>query len=318
MTKKILVVDDHPETLRLISFILERADYQVTTARSGLAGIEAAREVVPDLVLLDIMMPGMDGVEVCKQLREDSNPDVANMTIVMFSARSMMTDRDEAFAAEADGYIVKPTRPKELVGLVKNYIDNPRQQSGETADAPTSHAVIVCRAGENRGVAAIVTRLAKLMAEQDKTAICVDAIGDIDPKLLQPAPLFNVPNLDEAHRCVEEHANKKMVVNVDGTAAQLVPLLSHASALVVCISEHVESISAAKTMITAAKPHLNTDVSIEVVQISSTDAHTIPAESVNLLLGHQLAAAITHEQGLINLSSQQAVTAWANDVLGNA
>lgn len=129
MSYKILVIDDHSETLRLITLVLERHGFIVSTATNGQAGIQRALTILPDLILLDIMMPMMSGIDVCRALRAEKRLD--NIPIVMFSARSQIEDKNDAYAAGADEYIVKPTRPQELIERVQAIIDKqhkpPRQ-----------------------------------------------------------------------------------------------------------------------------------------------------------------------------------------------
>lgn len=112
MPEKILLVDDHEETIRVVKFILEQQGYEVATADSGETGLAMANEEKPDLILLDVMMPGLNGVEVCRQLRADSNFD--DVPIVMFTAKDQVDDKWAGFEAGADDYLIKPTAPEEL------------------------------------------------------------------------------------------------------------------------------------------------------------------------------------------------------------
>lgn len=112
MSDKILVIDDHEETIRVVKFILEQRGYEVISAISGTTGLALAREDKPDLILLDVMMPGLNGVEVCRQLRADMNFD--DVPIVMFTAKDRVDDKWAGFEAGADDYLTKPTEPEEL------------------------------------------------------------------------------------------------------------------------------------------------------------------------------------------------------------
>lgn len=112
MPDKILVIDDHEETVRVVKFILEQRGYEVLSAGSGSAGLSIAETDKPDLILLDIMMPGMNGVEVCRQLRNDIKFD--DVPIIMFTAKDEVDDKWAGFEAGADDYLVKPTDPEEL------------------------------------------------------------------------------------------------------------------------------------------------------------------------------------------------------------
>lgn len=117
MPGKILVIDDHEETIRVVKFILEQRGYTITSASSGSAGLSLAEMDKPDLILLDVMMPGMNGVEVCRRLRADTNFD--DVPIIMFTAKDQVGDKWAGFEAGADDYLTKPTDPDELDRRIK-------------------------------------------------------------------------------------------------------------------------------------------------------------------------------------------------------
>ncbi len=107
MSKKILIVDDHPETTRLLEVVLRSDDRQLFVAESGEQALEIARRAHPDLILLDIMMPGgIDGYEVARRLKED--PETSGGKIIVMTAKVRNVDRMDAFASGADDYISKP------------------------------------------------------------------------------------------------------------------------------------------------------------------------------------------------------------------
>jgi DNA-binding response OmpR family regulator len=110
---KILLIDDDHDTLKLIGLILERRGYRVSTADHGQLALEQAASEPADLILLDIMMPGIDGLEVTRRLRRQ--PGTARTPIILFSARSREADRLAGFEAGADDYLTKPIQPNELV-----------------------------------------------------------------------------------------------------------------------------------------------------------------------------------------------------------
>ncbi len=117
MAEKILIIDDDLDTLRLVGLMLQKQGYSIMAASSGAQGLEMAFESPPDLVLLDVMMPGMDGYEVARQLR--ANGLTVNIPILMFTAKSQLDDKVSGFEAGADDYLTKPTHPSELQAHVK-------------------------------------------------------------------------------------------------------------------------------------------------------------------------------------------------------
>ncbi len=114
---KILVVDDEPNIAELIRFILEKENYTVVSALDGLAGLAVARENRPNLIILDVMLPGKDGFEVCRTLK--ANPGTAMIPIVMLSARSELIDKILGLEIGADDYVTKPFSPRELLARIK-------------------------------------------------------------------------------------------------------------------------------------------------------------------------------------------------------
>lgn len=114
---KILVVDDETSILELIKYNLEKENHRVITALDGEAGLRLAQQEIPDLILLDVMLPKLDGLEVCRGLRSQSP--TARIPILMVSARSETVDHVVGLEMGADDYITKPFSPRELVARVK-------------------------------------------------------------------------------------------------------------------------------------------------------------------------------------------------------
>lgn len=115
---RVLAVDDDPVIRRLLELNLELEGHEVTTAVDGQDGLDAIREQRPDVVLLDVMMPRMDGITVCAEVRADEDPDVAATPIVILSAKAQQADLDAGLAAGADAYVTKPFDPVELLELL--------------------------------------------------------------------------------------------------------------------------------------------------------------------------------------------------------
>jgi DNA-binding response OmpR family regulator len=120
MAKKILVVDDEIESLKLIGLMLQRRGYEIVAARSGAQALERAMTGRPDLAILDVMMPDMDGYEVCRRLRAD--PATAGMAIIMFTSKTLVDDKVAGFQAGADDYLTKPVHPEELASRIETVL----------------------------------------------------------------------------------------------------------------------------------------------------------------------------------------------------
>lgn len=117
MGRKILVVDDEAVLVETIAYNLEQAGYQVTTAADGASALQAAHRETPDLIILDIMLPEMDGLEVCRQLRRESN--TSTTPIMMLTARSDEIDKVVGLEVGADDYVTKPFGRRELLARVR-------------------------------------------------------------------------------------------------------------------------------------------------------------------------------------------------------
>ncbi|MGA0246525.1 MAG: response regulator transcription factor [Schleiferiaceae bacterium] len=114
---KILLVDDEPDILEIVEYNLKNEGYKVYTASSGIEGVSLAKEVKPDLILLDVMMPEMDGIEACDQIRKI--PNLEHTIIAFLTARGEDYSQVAGFEAGADDYITKPVKPKVLISRLK-------------------------------------------------------------------------------------------------------------------------------------------------------------------------------------------------------
>jgi DNA-binding response OmpR family regulator len=120
MGGKILVVDDEPDVQNLAKMILERAGYQIVTASNGVEGEEKAELEKPDLIILDVVMPGKNGFEVCQALK--GRPETENIPIIIFSASGSRSRRDAALEAGADDFLQKPFTIKGLTDIVRKHL----------------------------------------------------------------------------------------------------------------------------------------------------------------------------------------------------
>jgi len=162
MAEKILIVDDDLETLRLVGLMLQRQGYEISAASNGEQGLAKAWEEKPDLILLDIMMPGMDGYEVTRKLR--GNPATLSIPILMFTAKTQLDDKVVGFDVGADDYLTKPTHPSELQAHVRSLLARAAlQRDNEPGGAPDErHAYVigVLSARGGLGVSSIAANLA--------------------------------------------------------------------------------------------------------------------------------------------------------------
>jgi DNA-binding response OmpR family regulator len=130
MTARVLVVEDEPDIQTLVRYHLEREGFRVSGARSGPEALRLVRAAPPDLLVLDLMLPGLDGLEVCRRLRQD--PATAGVPIVMLTARGEEVDRVLGLELGADDYLVKPFSPKELVARVRAVLRRTRPEGPGT------------------------------------------------------------------------------------------------------------------------------------------------------------------------------------------
>jgi CheY-like chemotaxis protein/MinD-like ATPase involved in chromosome partitioning or flagellar assembly len=162
MAEKILIIDDDVDTLRLVGLMLQRQGYQIVAASNGSQGLTKAIEEIPDLILLDVMMPDMDGYEVSRRLR--NNPATVSIPILMFTAKTQLDDKVAGFEVGADDYLTKPTHPTELQAHVKALLA--RASSKRESDVATalheSHGRVigVLSARGGLGVSSVASNIA--------------------------------------------------------------------------------------------------------------------------------------------------------------
>jgi len=124
MAARILIAEDEPNIVTSLQFLLQKNEYEVRVARDGEEALQLVESFMPDLVLLDVMMPVRNGFDVCGKIRE--NPALRRIRIVMLTARSRDAERDEGLALGADAYITKPFSTKELVAKVRQLLPQAR------------------------------------------------------------------------------------------------------------------------------------------------------------------------------------------------
>jgi DNA-binding response OmpR family regulator len=120
--KKILLVEDDPDILRTVTVFLEREGFEILTSLNGIDGLHKARTEKPDLIILDIMLPGLDGYKICRMLKFDVN--YKRIPIVVFTARAQKSDEALGKEVGADAYITKPFEPQALIEKIKGLLGN--------------------------------------------------------------------------------------------------------------------------------------------------------------------------------------------------
>jgi CheY-like chemotaxis protein/MinD-like ATPase involved in chromosome partitioning or flagellar assembly len=173
MAEKILIIDDDVDTLRLVGLMLQRQGYEISAASNGTQGLAKALEERPDLILLDVMMPDMDGYEVARRLRK--NPVTQTVPILMFTAKTQLDDKVAGFEVGADDYLTKPTHPTELQAHVRALLARTGQKE-PTEMATAIHerhgfviGVIAARGG--LGVSSVASNLAAALFTRTRTDV---------------------------------------------------------------------------------------------------------------------------------------------------
>lgn len=175
MAEKILIVDDDVDTLRLVGLMLQRQGYQVVAASNGSQGLNKAFEERPNLILLDVMMPDMDGYEVTRRLRK--NPATASIPILMFTAKTQLDDKVAGFEVGADDYLTKPTHPTELQSHVKALLARTSSKAPEDMETVSreqpGYVIGVMSVRGGLGVSTVAVNLAAGLLARTKLDVIV-------------------------------------------------------------------------------------------------------------------------------------------------
>jgi CheY-like chemotaxis protein/MinD-like ATPase involved in chromosome partitioning or flagellar assembly len=167
MAEKILIVDDDVDSLKLIGMMLQRQGYEIVAASNGQQALARAHADEPDLIILDVMMPDMDGYEVCRRLRHDSTTQA--IPIIMFTAKTLVDDKVAGFEAGADDYLTKPTHPAELASRVKAVLARSAAQHRPSGDQALTLGFLGAKGGV--GITTLAVNVAAALARSDPTII---------------------------------------------------------------------------------------------------------------------------------------------------
>lgn len=169
MVEKILIVDDDVQTLRLVGLMLERQGYKIIAANNGIQALHSARTEHPDAILLDIMMPDLDGFEVTRRLRK--LPETGTIPIIMFTAKGQIEDKVTGYQAGADDYLSKPIHPAELSAHLRALLSRRKAPSGPLPERGYVIGVVAPKGG--MGVSTLVLNLALMYHKHNKGEVTV-------------------------------------------------------------------------------------------------------------------------------------------------
>lgn len=170
MSEKILIVDDDIESLKLIGLMLQRHGFTVFAANSGIQALAKIKAEPPDLVILDVMMPDMNGYEVCKRIR--AMPELRQIPILMFTAKTLIDDKVAGFEAGADDYLTKPTHPAELTARIRTMLARTTPQAPKPALGGRSIGILGSKGGI--GTTTLALSLAAAALRTEKRPIVAD------------------------------------------------------------------------------------------------------------------------------------------------
>ncbi len=171
MAEKILIVDDDPDTVKFISTFLKRQGYEPLESYEGLGALKIAHEQLPDLIVLDIMMPGLDGFEVARSLRR--HPETALIPILMFTAKTQTEDKLAGYEAGVDIYLTKPIHPVELQANIKALLTQRKARAQSLAEKGYVVGVVAAKGG--LGVSSVALNLAVACRQkEDKKVIAAE------------------------------------------------------------------------------------------------------------------------------------------------
>ncbi len=194
MAEKILIIDDDVDTLKLVGMMLQKQGYKIIASSNGEQGLKQAEAENPDLILLDVMLPEMDGYEVAKRLR--ANEMTANTPILMFTAKTQLDDKVTGFEAGADDYLTKPTHPTELNAHVKALLARSSKDKISTSELPAERPSTIIGIISPRGGQGVTTVAVNL-----GDALRLSTKRDVIVAELRPGMGTLGPDLGEANPC---------------------------------------------------------------------------------------------------------------------
>jgi pilus assembly protein CpaE len=165
VAERILIADDDRDSLKLIGLMLQRRGYEISVAQNGAQALAKAESEKPDLIILDVMMPDIDGYEVCRRLRTD--PGTAQVPIIMFTAKTQVTDKVAGFQAGADDYLTKPIHPAELASRVEAMLLRSARVRAEAVQTTPAHVIGFLGSKGGVGTTTVALNVAVALAQPE-------------------------------------------------------------------------------------------------------------------------------------------------------
>lgn len=290
MPDKILIVDDDPLAVKLMRLALTAEGFEVTTALDAREGLLAVQAEQPDLILLDIMMPGVDGLEMCRQLR--SRPQTANIPIIFLTAKIQLDDKIAGLQAGADDYITKPADPREVVARVKAVLARIRRVPA------TKQGWVISLIGAKGGVGTttVAVNLGIALVRRKVPTILIDLhhhSGTVAWQLKLPdRPSLTELLAMEAYQIDSHQLSKKLFMHASGLAVLPSPPIgagvieippAHASAI-------VRSARPLAEVILLDLPHILSPGTKEVLALSDLALLVLAPQPTDVACAEQLKA----------------------------
>jgi pilus assembly protein CpaE len=294
---RILVIDDDSHALRLIEFALTKAGHEVVTTRKGEEGLQKAFQQPPDLAIIDLMMPHMDGYEVCRRLRQ--NERTADTPIMVFTARIQEIDRQTAMEAGANEFLTKTATPDELASKVESLLAS--EVSAPRAEARPGQVIAFFSLRGGVGVSSIAINLAVALAQQPNQKVALLDLCFLSssvPLMLNIRPQRSLAELSrEAATISLDSLEKYMVAHLSGVKVLPVILsLARTAPIPAKTVEHVlsvlksgfnytivDTLSSLDDMTLAALVHSDQIILVLVPEVASIQAATVTLQAFRSL-----------------------------------
>ena len=299
MAEKILIIDDDIDTLKLVGMMLQKQGYQIIASTNGEQGLTQAEAENPDIILLDIMMPEMDGFDVTKRLRANSL--TANTPILMFTAKTQLDDKVTGFEAGADDYLTKPTHPTELIAHVKALLARSSKGKAPTSPEATEKrsmtiGVLAPRGGQ--GVTTVAVNLGDALRIATTSDVIVAELrpgmgtlgpdmGEANPKVLTELLAANLSDITRQKIQEKLYSHRTGLRLLFGSVQAKDGLLENAPELIEAMVNRMSYLT----------PYLVLDLGNGLTALTRK---ILPACNILLVLVEPVINSVEHSRALIN------------------